>query len=252
MIKNLIAQALGLTPEAYFSKFQKEMVFELQPILKELNQLRLDVQKFPEIDEKEEFWNNKWPKAPIIYTARNDKPYDVRTFITYPSEVLSEFNKKVIKILSSDTNDTKALKILKFVQDNITYKSDTGEYWSFPTDVLHSTNGDCEDGTHLIVSLLRNAGILSYRIKVACGWALDRTTQQKFGHSYPIYLRESDDEWVHLDWCFYPTKDLIRNRTICSDNKDYGDIWFSFNNQFSWNNVSLEIDTKKISYFEVR
>lgn len=212
---------------------KKELTKDKKDLGKELTKALTKIRRLEKKDPEKEladFYNNKYNQSKIIYNARNNKAYDVRSFITFPSVVLTE-----AKITyPNDSNDTKALKILKWATTNLKYASDVGEYWSFPTDVLHKLHGDCEDGTHLIVSLLRNVGIPAYRIKVCCGWAIHPTNKQRYGHSYPIYLRESDNEWISLDWCFLPNTLPIKNRLKHKEDTNYGSIWFTFNDELSW------------------
>jgi len=66
------------------------------------------------------------------------------------------------------------------------------EHWDFPAEVLHRKKADCEGQAHLLVSLLRNAGIPAYRLKVAIGWARSGRRGKWFYHAYGIYLREID------------------------------------------------------------
>ncbi len=44
---------------------------------------------------------------------------------------------------------------LDFVCKHVTYTSDLGEMWQFPSETLSRTLGDCEDSTFLFVSLAR-------------------------------------------------------------------------------------------------
>lgn len=196
--------------------------------------------KITNLDEKEQFYNNKFKQSTIIYNARNSKQYDVREFISVPNALLS--NLRETKVYPKDFNDLKALKILQWMLSNFKYKLDEGEYWQFPTDTLHKRTGDCEDFTHLYVSILINLGIPAYRIKVCCGWAIHPKTKQKYGHSYPIYLREFDDKWVPMDLTFLPNTLPVVKRTEHKLDKNYGELWFLFNNEYSWSNKEIETE----------
>jgi predicted transglutaminase-like cysteine proteinase len=127
---------------------------------------------------------------------------------------------------------------LKYVAD---IESNTyTEFWQFPTETLTLGTGDCECGSILIASLLLNAGIPQYRVKVAAGW-VDIGKGQKGGHAYCIYLRETDNEWVPLDWCFLPNNLPVQQRPTLKIDKNYLDIWFTFNNQYSRSDSPLDI-----------
>ncbi len=46
---------------------------------------------------------------------------------------------------------------LDFVCRNISYRRDRGEFWQFPSETLAQGEGDCEDSSLLLCSLLQNA-----------------------------------------------------------------------------------------------
>ena len=51
-----------------------------------------------------------------------------------------------------------------FVCRIVDYKLDIGEWWAFPSEVLASDTGDCEDTSNLLTSLLRCGGINAHTI----------------------------------------------------------------------------------------
>ncbi|MBA7689499.1 hypothetical protein ES703_98007 [subsurface metagenome] len=50
--------------------------------------------------------------------------------------------------------DTRAL--LNWVCQNISYRRDIGEFWQLPSETIARVQGDCEDASILLASLLRN------------------------------------------------------------------------------------------------
>ena len=160
-------------------------------------------------------------------------------------------NRKRIKKLNDDNT---AYNCLKYVIDNIKWISDSKqfgfkEHWDFPSEVIYRKKADCEGGSHLIVSLMRNAEIPAFRTKVVCGWTYrNNDFKQRIGHSYAIYLRETDNQWVTLDWCWYPNEFLIKDRVMSKDNPSYGPIWWTFNDKFSWsqNRIDVQKELKKV------
>lgn len=46
-------------------------------------------------------------------------------------------------------------KLLDYVCKTISYRSDNGEWWGFPGEVLAKGFGDCDDSALLLVSMLR-------------------------------------------------------------------------------------------------
>ncbi len=161
------------------------------------------------------YWNNKWPQAPVIYggrVLRTDKEVialDVRNFITINDNILEEVIRKYR--LNRGSMNKRAHAIQKFVVKFLTYKydnesQDCPEFWQFPFETLHTKIGDCEDGAILIAALCRVAGIPDWRVKVAAGYVQSAPTAPQGGHGYAIYLADRPDtdrglEWVVLDWC---------------------------------------------------
>ncbi len=183
--------------------------------------------------------NNKYPKSDITWIARNGRKYDVRNFIFAGDTVLK--NVLAHNNLKGKTHDESAFNCFMFILKNIKYKSDLNEDWKYPVDTYYDGYGDCEDFTNLLISLILNCNVPSHRIKNCCGYAIDNQSN-KIGHSYPIYLRELDNEWIDLDCTFYPESTEINKRPLVKNNKKYGEIWFTFNSQFSWSkNISEEI-----------
>ncbi len=52
--------------------------------------------------------------------------------------------------------DEISYSLLDFVCKNVSYKSDDGEWWSYPLETLTKHQGDCDDSAILLCSLLRN------------------------------------------------------------------------------------------------
>ena len=177
------------------------------------------------------YWNNHWIKNPVTYNARNNKPYDVRSFIAFPSVVLQDIK---LDMPEHPTEENIALSALKWVHKNIKYKSDEGEYWMYAEDTLYKRASDCEDQAILLISILLNKGISPYKTKVIVGWALNKELKKLVGHAYPIFLN-AENRWVSLDTTFYPDlKTPVIKRRNTEELGIYGKIWFSFNNEFIW------------------
>lgn len=202
----------------------------------------------------EDYYNNKWSKAPIVYSGRalrgkKDRiGVDVKNFISTNDELLKDIVNKYS--LRKRTHDETAHAVQKWVVKFLTYKYDdelnlTPEFWQFPFETLQSQHGDCEDGAILITALMIAAGIPSWRVKVAAGYVRSSPTAPQGGHAYCIYLAD-DGEWRVIDWCYYEDSSLPINRKPLAKNGGYkncyGDVWFTFNNEYSWNQTSLTID----------
>jgi len=211
------------------------------------------------------YWNSKWPTAPIIYSGRVSRvdnkslSVDVKDFITPNDVLLQEIASRYS--LKKNTMNLTAWEVQKFVVKFLTYKYDTDsqlcpEFWQFPFETLQSQIGDCEDGAILTASLCIVAGIPAWRVKVSAGWVKDSPTAPQGGHAYCIFLADRPEserklEWVILDWCYYEDTPIApENKPLARDggyNNCYKDTWFTFNNEFSWNQTQLEINKARIS-----
>jgi len=184
----------------------------------------------------EKFWNNKrrksntltYPARPVFNSSRRIN-VDPRGFFV---------NDKFIPYIKNGTNDEKAKECLKWVIDNIKYKTDINlfkrpEVWLFPFETLSLGKGDCEDGGILMANMMIKSGIPYWRIRINAG------DVKGTGHAYITYLREKDNKWVILDWCYYP-KNSLRGLLWKKASKYYFGIWFSFNQEYIFKGATLD------------
>jgi hypothetical protein len=157
---------------------------------------------------------------------------DYGDYLQYPNAEIEALAWSIVE--PSDTNDEKAYKILRWVQDNIEYKSDiegygTSELWVFPTVTAKRGYGDCEDGAFLIHSLMLNADIPWNRVRTYGGIVIAGVGGSTGGHGWTAYKREIDDEWVVLDWSYYPNEAPISERIPMKNDLRYIDDYFYVN-----------------------
>ncbi|MDM8560025.1 transglutaminase-like domain-containing protein [Candidatus Parabeggiatoa sp. HSG14] len=209
------------------------------------------------------FWNNKWQQSPITYGGRALRGSterilcDVKGFITVNDAFLSEIIRDY-RLRKYTPNETVhaiqnfVVRFLDYVGDD--ESSECSEFWQFPFETLQSRIGDCEDGAILMASLMIQAGVPAYRIKVCAGFVQESPTAPEGGHAYCVYLAdrgEDSQDWVVIDWCYYEDSDTPPEYKPLAKNGGYRscykDIWFTFNNEFSWNQGSLEIEPRRIS-----
>ena len=209
------------------------------------------------------YWNNKWQQAPITYTGRALRSSserivcDVKDFITVNDAILAEVIHDYQ--LKKSTHNATVHAIQKFVINFLDYIGDEEasacpEYWQFPFETLQSGIGDCEDGAILMASLMIQTGIPAYRVKVCAGYVQESPTAPQGGHAYCIYLadrRGGHQDWVVIDWCYFEDSELApENKPLAKNggyNGCYQSLWFTFNNEFSWNQEGLELDARRIS-----
>lgn len=217
-----------------------------------------------------EYWNDKYAKKPIIYSCRTMKngtsliEIDVKNFISSNDEVLKKYIDKYG--LKRETYNETAHACQKFIVDNFKYSADDvnsniSEYWQFPYETLvngQTTGVDCEDGAILMASLMITCGIPTYRVRVTCGYVKPSETAPTCGHAYCTYLadrKEDSQDWIILDWCYFEDTELIcEDKPLLREggyNSSYGEIWFSFNNEYSWSNQEVTITANKIKDHEI-
>lgn len=219
-----------------------------------------------------EYWNSKWEMAPIIYTGRalRGESYkkqidaDVKAFIKDNDAILWHVINQAE--LRQDTPNNTAWAIQKFVCSLLKYTQDDvaedcPEFWQFPFEAIQSQIGDCEDGAILIASLLINAGIPSWRVKVCAAQVVADpifapSESELGGHAYCIYLADRTDterklEWCILDWCYLQDPETpIEEKPLAGDGGQegaYRDIWFTFNDKYSWAQSAFEVIEGRIS-----
>ncbi|MFW9818772.1 MAG: DUF4332 domain-containing protein [Candidatus Thorarchaeota archaeon] len=218
------------------------------------------------------YWNNKWEKAPIIYTGRalraeeykKQIDVDVKTFIKKDDAILWHVITQVG--LRKETPNETALAIQDFVCKFLKYKYDdltaeVPEFWLFPFESIQSEIGDCEDGAILIAALLINTGIPSWRVKVTAAEVIADpifapSNTEVGGHSYCLYLADRPDsdrklEWVILDWCYLQDPEVpIEKKPLARDGGTegaYKNVLFTFNDEYSWAQTALEVKGGRIS-----
>jgi len=169
-------------------------------------------------EPREILWNNKRPKKNILYPCRGGIKTDPRMFLGFDYSIYHP---------TIGSNDDKANLILDYVARKITYTSDVKENWQFAYETWDRRKGDCEDGAILMNVMMLNAGIPYWRIRLNAG------SVQGGGHAYITYLREADDTWYILDWCYWynESKDFGKR---WDDAKKYFGIWFSINQRYCY------------------
>lgn len=182
------------------------------------------------------------------YIIGSEKPVttDIREFVSPADDVvikgiLGDLSRK--KKLPSRKNpgdfDRRAQIIWNYVARNIEYHNDAkeqrkGDFWLFPSEVNTISNGDCEDGSFLLASLLIGSGISPFNVRVVLGELHDKNGKSLGGHCWPMYKNEAG-YWCVLESTFdrapysLPTADRFTGA---------GDVryvpHFCFNNYHLW------------------
>jgi len=167
--------------------------------------------------------------AIISFTGQEtDDEYE--KYLQFPNPKINALAKTIVS--PTDTNDEKMYKIEQWVQDNITYVSDIKNYgqselWAYPTMTLNKGTGDCEDGAFLMHSLALHAGIPPERLRTYGGlvWG-DAYGITTGGHAWTAYRRETDNEWIITDWCYWAKDTPLADRMTMSKDLKYIDDYF--------------------------
>lgn len=183
-------------------------------------------------DPLESYWNNKITPSTVTYAANrnSNKKVDVRIFLNS--------NNDLIKPVTGKTNDIKASRCLTATHSRVKYtqKNDVahgGEYWQFANETWKLKTGDCEDGAIMMANMMIKSGIPYWRIRLNAG------SVQGGGHAYVTYLREEDNTWYIMDWCYwYSASTGFKKKWI--DAKKYFGIWFSWNLKYAFKKSTLD------------
>lgn len=150
-----------------------------------------------------------------------------------------QYGNKIIKNLASeivnegDSDDEKMEKIQKWVVENVVYEEDKtqygiGELWVPPVMLLSTMKGDCEDGAFLIMSLALNAGVDPDKLRFYAGIVEVGQGAATGGHGWVAYKRSIDQEWVPIDFSYYPDLRPMNERIPMKDDTRYIDDFLLF------------------------
>ncbi len=158
----------------------------------------------------------------------NDPAY-VNMYLQYGNQVIKDLAMEIVN--QGDSDDVKMQKIQEWVVRNIQYMEDKAQYgfpelWVPPSMLLNSKKGDCEDGAFLIMSLALNAGVEPDRLRFYAGEVKAGEGAATGGHGWVAYQRDSDREWVIVDFSYYPDLRDMDKRLLMKDDTRYIDDWF--------------------------
>jgi len=135
---------------------------------------------------------------------------DIREWISFEdNNIMKGILRDLISHKGLPTNrepksfDKRAMVIWDFVAKTIKYVYDTqkqrkGDFWLFPPEIHTLGEGDCEDGSFLLASLLIASGISPFCVRVVLGEVFDEKGKSLGGHCWPVYKNELG-EWCILE-----------------------------------------------------
>ena len=167
------------------------------------------------------------------------KNRDYYSYLQYPDKLLSLVSLMIVGDATND--DEKAEKILVWVYASFKYEADLDLYgeldkWVKPLDSLKIMKGDCEDGAFLIHSLLIHAGVNPSNIVTSGGLVKSYKVKNGkiifngfAGHAWTSYKRQSDGEWIALDWCNYDETKVLKEIKPLKKDTNYVYTFMEFN-----------------------
>jgi predicted transglutaminase-like cysteine proteinase len=162
-------------------------------------------------------------------------PVFVNLWLQYPNDIIRKMAMKIVHRLDSD--DVKMEKIQRWVVDNIEYMTDEEQYgfselWVPPVMLLITQKGDCEDGAFLIMSLGLNAGVDPANLRMFGGFVDAGQGAPSGSHGWVAYRRDSDNEWVALDYSYFPDLRPMGDRIPLKNDDKYVDDYFFITNKY--------------------
>ncbi len=162
-------------------------------------------------------------------------PGFINLWLQFPNDIIKKLAMAIVDPLDSD--DVKMEKIQKWVVTHIEYMTDEQQYgyeelWVPPVMLLLTQKGDCEDGAFLIMSLGLNAGVDPARLRMSGGFVNDGPGAASGGHGWVAYRRETDDEWVAVDFSYYPDLRPMDDRMPLKADDKYVDDYFFITNKY--------------------
>jgi len=162
-------------------------------------------------------------------------PYFVNVWLQHPNDIIKKLSFTIVD--RQDSDDVKIEKIQRWVVGNIEYMPDEVQYgvaelWVPPVMVLHTMKGDCEDGAFLIMSLGLNAGVNPSKLRMYGGFVDAGEGAPSGSHGWVAYRRDSGNEWVAVDYSYYPDLRPMGERMPMKNDDKYVDDYFFITNTY--------------------
>lgn len=162
-------------------------------------------------------------------------PLFVNVWLQHPNDIIKKLAFTIVD--RHDSDDIKLEKIQRWVVGNIEYMPDDVQYgvaelWVPPVMVLHTMKGDCEDGAFLIMSLGLNAGVNPSKLRMYGGFVDAGEGAPSGSHGWVAYRRDSGNEWVAVDYSYYPDLRPMDERVPLKNDDKYVDDYFFITNRY--------------------
>ena len=225
--------------------------------LKEENQrLKEEINFKPDVMSKD-YWNKKWQQSIVFYSA--PKKRGVTEYLAYREiPEITEIAKGLIKVINnlelksvSEKYDFVPFTVMQWTKNRkFKYAIEKAEKWNSPEETLVAKTVDCDDIAILEYYIIREIFMQldtwqeqKHRIKCVVGHV--HNTGQNFPyaglHFYLIWLH-SNGEFQTVESTFFLERAILNYGNLPHKlNNQYSLICWTFNEQFSWNQTSLNI-----------
>lgn len=128
---------------------------------------------------------------------------------------------------NSASGDMALVNAQNYIQNNITYTSDTLESWRTPSQTIQDKVGDCEDMAFLFVSLAISYGYDEDSICVCFGKIIDADGEEG-GHAWVVIEQEGIEYVIEPTLRVYPMNIVTFQSRVMSnymDNPSYAEVY---------------------------
>lgn len=203
------------------------------------------------------WWNKQWTRS-IAFWDYGHGNQNVNDCLLFDSQDKAEVqdilwmmgnipkdDDSKVKYVTNKINTMFAMSIPKanggaYVHDSAAHG--VPDYWQSPKETLKRGTGDCDDWGILLYCLLRQAGVPAYRLK-CCITNVQVDGKFSGAHFNLLYLARYDHEWYTLEGSWFPS--IAQQRFLNTPRKKsddyYGDILFTFNEEFTWAQHDLKV-----------
>jgi len=242
--KNLEKSKSNCNKLSIINSSNEDLIYELE---KKLNNLNNGVNS-----DDTDYWNTHWKQTKIFYSAPKSKW--VCEYLKYsPHNMIQDISREIMKEYNpfNFDYDKVPLVVMKWVKEqNFKYVSDIKENWNSPEKTLKERKGDCDDigilEYYLIREIFKQLNVwkeVKHRLKCVCGNvnARGQIPSGVGGHFYLNWLGY-DSKWYIVESTYYLNSAIANFEKLPQKlNPMYGVIWFTFNEEYSWNQFSLSI-----------
>lgn len=175
-------------------------------------------------------YNIKLLSSNFIYSSIswliNAKYRRYSTLNTFLKRQVTSPPNKIIDLAMSligKNNDKTVINVVRWVKNNVSYKSEKSEEWKGAYQTMLDRDGDCDDMNCLVFVLCYLAGVNPFQLFCAIG------SMTNGGHYWCMYYSTKERKMVTLDTTYYASTTSVKNRTDFNKLKYHKNIWYLFN-----------------------